>query len=134
MKDSIQEALKTIAELETLYDSENVVVINQLCNKLINLSVHIGKQTTDAEKLFKSLKDEYEYVVDKKKLELIESGVGVGKAESTATVEFYEKKKDYRTAEDGFERLKRFLQRLDKVFDSNKQYVATIKSTNLKGV
>lgn len=134
MKDTIQESLKTIQELDELYDTDNIILIGQLCNKLSNLSVNIGKQVSDAEKLFKSLKDEYENLVERKKLELIESGVGVGKAESIASTTYYEKKKEYRIAEDGYERLKRFMGRLDKVLDSNKQYASTIKNTNLKGI
>lgn len=134
MKDTIQESLKTINELDELYDTDNIILIGQLCNKLSNLSVNIGKQVSDADKLFKSLKDEYENLVETKKLELIESGVGVGKAESIASTEYYGKKKDYRIAEDGYERLKRFLGRIDKVLDSNKQYASTVKNTNLKGI
>jgi hypothetical protein len=134
MKDTIQESLKTIQELDALYDTDNIILIGQLCNKLSNLSVNIAKQVSDAEKLFKSLKDEHEHFVESKKLELIESGVGVGKAESIASTTFYDKKKDYRIAEDGYERLKRFLGRIDKVLDSNKQYTSTIKNTNLKGI
>jgi hypothetical protein len=133
-KDTIQQSLEVIKELERMYDSDNIVNIGQLCNRLSILSVGLGKQVSDADKLFNSLKDEYEHLVESKKLELIESGVGVGKAESQAKTEFYEKKKNYRIAEDGYERLKRFLSRVDKVLDSNKQYTSTVKNTNLKHI
>jgi hypothetical protein len=133
-KDEIQEALKTIQELDRLYDSDNIKEVGKLCNKLSILSVGIGKQVSDADKLFNQLKDEYEYQVESSKLKLIEEGVGVGKAESQAKVQANEKKKEYRIAEDGYERLKRFLSRVDKVLDSFKQQNSTIKATNLKGV
>jgi uncharacterized protein YdiU (UPF0061 family) len=133
-KDEIQEALKTIQELDRLYDSDNIIYINQQCNRLANLSVGIGKKVSDAEKLFNQLEDEYDYELEKKKLELIESGVGVGKAESQAKVALFEKQKLFRQAEDGYKRLKRFLERTDKVLDSNKQYTSTIKNTNLKHI
>jgi uncharacterized ferredoxin-like protein len=133
-KDEVQESLKTIQELDRLYDTDNIILIGQLCNRLSNLSVGLGKQVSDADKLFNSLKDEYEQCVEVRKLELIEGGVGVGKAESQAKTECYEKRKQYRTAEDGYERLKRFLSRVDKVLDANKQYASTVKNTNLKGI
>ena len=133
-KDEIQDALKTIQDLDALYDTDNIVLIGQLCNRLSNLSVGIGKMVSDADKLFNQLKDEYEQSVEVRKLELIEGGVGVGKAESQAKTECYEKRKQYRLAEDGYERLKRFLARLDKVLDANKQYASTVKNTNLKNV
>ncbi|HYG02043.1 MAG TPA: hypothetical protein VD927_06325 [Chryseosolibacter sp.] len=132
--DSLRKALETIKELDSLYDTDNIIVIGQLCNKLSNLSVGLGKQMTDADKLFNQLKDEYENLVENKKLELIESGVGVGKAESQAKVQYYQQRKDYRIAEHGYEQLKTFLSRIDKVLDSNKQYASTVKSTNLKGI
>lgn len=133
-RDEIQESLITIQELEKLYDTENIILIGQLCNKLSTLSVGIGKQVSDADKLFNHLKDEYEHAVESEKLKLIESGVGVGKAESAAKVANTQKRKNYRQAEDGYERLKRFMGRVDKVLDSFKQYCSTVKNTNLKGI
>ena len=132
-KDVIQEALKTIQELDRLYDSNNPIVVNQHCNRLSNLSVNVGKLTSDAEKLLDELEAEYDNAVEKKKLELIESGVGVGKAESMAKVELFNKKKDSLLAKDGYKRLDRFLKRIDKVLDSNKQYCATLKKTDFRG-
>jgi hypothetical protein len=130
----IQEALKTLQELEKLYDSENIIYIGQLCNRLASLTVNLGKQVSDARKLFKELESTYDNNVEKKKLELIESGMGVGKAESVSEVENFDGLKDSLTAEDGFERLKRFLDRCDKVLDAYKQYTSTIKNTNLKHI
>lgn len=128
----IDQALNTIKELGELYDSDNIIYIDQLCNRLSTVSVNIGKMKCDAEKLFNSLKDDHDNLVEKRKLELIEGGEGVGKAESQAKVEVFEKKKQYRQAETGYEWLKTFLTRIDRVLDTNKQYVATVKDTNLK--
>ena len=133
-KDHIQLSLQTIEELDVLFDTDNIVQVNQLCNKLSNLSVGVGKIVSDAEKLFKSMDAEYDYLLEKKKLELIESGMGVGKAESKAKVDLYDRQKDVLAAEDVYDRSKRFLNRLDKVLESNKQYTSTVKSSNLKHI
>lgn len=133
-KDHIQLSLKTIEDLDELYDTDNIILVNQLCNRLSNLSVGVGKIVSDAEKLYKSLDADYDQSVEVKKLSLIDSGVGVGKAESMAKIEMYDKKKTVLEAEDAYDRSKRFLTRIDKVLDSNKQYTSTVKNTNLKGV
>jgi hypothetical protein len=133
-KDVIQEALRTIQELDALYDSDNIINIGQLCNKLSNLTVNIAKMVSDARKLYKELEADYDNTVESEQLAYISKGEGVAKAKSMASVDNFSKKKDCLTAEDGYERLKRFLDRCDKVLDSNKQYCSTVKNTNLKGI
>lgn len=133
-KDVIQLSLEVVNELDELWDTEDIIVIGQKCNKLSTLSVNVGRLVSDADKLFNSLKDDYEYSFEKKKLELIEAGQGVSKAESMSKVANFDKKVDYRKAEDGFERLRRFLSRVDRVLDAYKQFAATLKMSNLKNV
>jgi hypothetical protein len=133
-KSVIEQILETKEELGALYDTDNIKVINQLCNRLADLTVNLGAQVSDAEKNWSILDDDYEHSLESKKIELIESGVGVGKAESLAKVALYDKKKETTKAKLNYNRLKRFLSRLDKMMESNKQYTSTVKSSNLKNV
>lgn len=133
-KETIKQTLETIEEIGKLYDSDNIVVINQLCNRLSNLSVTVGWLVSSSEKLWRNLDEEYDYELDRKKLELVEAGNGVAKAESMAKVALYQKKKEATEAEVYYNRLKRFLGRIDKVLESNKQYTSTVKTSNLKNV
>jgi sorbitol-specific phosphotransferase system component IIBC len=133
-KDAIQQALETIDELQKLYDTDDIINIGRLCNKMSILTINIGKQVSDAQKLWKSLEDNYDHNVEQAQLEFVAAGEGVAKAKSMATVKFFADKKDVTQAEQGYNRLKRFLDRCDKVLEAFKQYCSTVKSTNLKGI
>jgi hypothetical protein len=133
-KSTIDQAVQNLQELENLYDSDNIIYIGQLCNKLAGLTVNVGKQVSDARTLWKQLETKYKQSVRSKKLELIEQGVGVGKADAMSEDSFKDLETDVMNAENLSDRLKRFLDRCDKVLEANKQYCSTVKSTNLKGI
>lgn len=129
-KSAIDQALEIISSLDSYYNSDNVILIGQLCNKLSVISVTIGKEYTKAHKWATELEDNYEFEISK----YVKNGDSVSKAEREAKVEFFDKKKEVTGAKNVVKSLDVFLRRVDRMLDHYKQYISSIKTTDLKHI
>lgn len=104
--------------------ANNIAEISAVINRLAVLSVNIGHQVSEAYELANQLEDQFKYEYAKA---ISESELSVAKAEKVAEVSTYETKKDWTAAKSGYKRLSVYLDRIDKVIESYRQFLSISK-------
>lgn len=104
--------------------SNNLIAITQVIDRIAVLSVNVGHMVSEAYDLANRLEDDFKHTFAKA---VAESDLSVAKAEKAAEVAAYEAKKDWTAARNGYKRLSVYLDRLDRVIESYRQYVSICK-------
>lgn len=110
--------------------SNNLVEIAQVIDRLAVLSVSLGHDVSGAYALMNDLEDTYKTEYAKA---VSESDQSVAKAEKLAEVSTRNAKKDWTDAKNGYKRLSVYIDRIDKVIESYRQYISVSK-LDLKNV
>lgn len=120
----IEQLDKCIKWLDENNKATNLIAITQTIDRIAVLSVNVGHMVSEAYELANNLEDQYKYEFAKA---VSESELSVAKAEKAAEVATYEAKKDWTTAKNGYKRLSVYIDRLDKVIESYRQFVSICK-------
>lgn len=120
-----------IKQLEDLKDSNDIVGIGSLCNDLALASSYFAKLVADAYEVANECEDEYKQSVSAT-TENLTSSLAFNRAEAKAEIENSDKKKDWTKAKAVYNRYKLYLDRIDRVLDTFKQYTSSVKMIDLK--
>lgn|SRR5690606_911583 len=107
--------------------STNIVEISQTIDRLAVLSVTLGTMVSDAYALMNKLEDDYDIAFASKFTELTKSGISAAAAKPQVEAELAEPKRDWTSAKNGYKKLSVYLDRIDKVIESYRQYISVTK-------
>jgi hypothetical protein len=125
--DAIDEISIIIKWLDSSSKSTNIVAISQALNKLSILSSNISQETSEAYGLMNELEDVYEDTFNSHYSELQKAGQSAASSKQEAERLSVSSKKDYTTAKNGYKKLSMYLERVDRISDTFKQYVSNLK-------
>ena len=128
---TIEQLDKCIKWLDENNKSTNLVQITQVIDRIAILSVTVGQMVSDAYALMNNLEDEFKQAYADA---VSKSSDSVAKAEKAAEVATAEAKKNWTGAKNGYKRLSVYLDRLDKVIESHRQFVSVSKQADLKNI
>jgi hypothetical protein len=130
----VEEIRRNLDWLSVHAKSPDITNISIVLAKLNIQAVTLGDLKSDAYDVLVDLEDDYKSAMAEKVNELIRGGLGVAAAERQAEAELKSKRNDWKRAEKTFQRLRTFLDRLDKVSDAVRQRVSVEKQTGLKNM
>ena len=122
--DVIEQLDKCIKWLDENNKANNLIEISTVIDRIAVLSVNVGHMVSEAYSLMNELEDSFKVAYAKS---VSESDASVAKAEKAAEVITAEAKKDWTAAKNGYKRLSVYLDRLDKVIESYRQYISICK-------
>ncbi|HEY0752280.1 MAG TPA: hypothetical protein VGD26_14070 [Chitinophagaceae bacterium] len=122
--DVIEQLDRCIKWLDENNKANNLIEISTVIDRIAVLSVNIGHMVSDAYALQNELEDDYKIAYAKA---VSESEFSVAKAEKAAEVASAEARKNWTSAKNGYKRLSIYLDRLDKVIESYRQYISVSK-------
>lgn len=123
MIDQINELLKWLADNAK---SKNIVAINQALNKLSILAVTVGEGVSEAYALANELEDMYDEAYSKRFITLIKDHSAAA-TKPMIEAELVQEKKDWTAAKNGYKKLAIYADSIERVIDSYKQYISTLK-------
>ena len=136
--------MKTIEQINQIINwlndnnkSSNIVLLTQSLNKLSVLCVTLAQDVSDAYALMNELEDVYDDKYNSRFTELTagKDKISAAAAKPQVEAELVEDKKNHTSAKGGYKKLSMYLDRVDRVNDSFRQYVAGLRDErkNSKG-
>lgn len=106
--------------------SQNIVQLSQCLNKLSTLAVTVGEDLSDAYTVMNELEDDYDEAVAAQ-FDDLTANMSATAAKPLAEAACIGKRRAYTRAKNIYKRLSVYQERVDRVIDSFKQYVSTLK-------
>jgi len=126
-KDTIDLIQDCINWLDQHNKSTALVPITQTIDRLAVLSVSLGHEVSEAYALMNTLEDSYDISFAEKFSKLTKEGTSAAAAKPMVEAELAHMKRDWTTAKNGYKRLSLFIDRIDRVIESYRQYISVSK-------
>ena len=122
--DVIEQLDKCIRWLDENNKANNLLEISTVIDRIAVLSVNVGHLVSDAYALMNEFEDTFKVAYAKS---VSESDASVAKAEKAAEVATAEAKRDWTAAKNAYKRLSVYLDRIDRVIESYRQFISVSK-------
>jgi hypothetical protein len=132
MKQKIIDQIRdNIKWLEDNAESDNIMAITQIENKLQIQAGTLAGEVIKAYAVMNELEDAYKF----KMAEFIStSDKSEAKARAAGEATFQKEKKDWTAAKNTYKRFDVILERIDKICDSQRQRISVVKQADLKNI